>query len=347
MVKNQSLQYFIDKLKPHLEYPDLMEACFTEEGVAKLEVAGKEGWIIQKDPNLSYQFWSGFNTIMANSKMGRYDEFERPIVSGELPGGWRWQGFVSKYYVADGFDITIRKPGQCYSLMDFGVDGPLKDKIIQKIKRGARVLISGGTSSGKSSLTNWLLSKYCKHLRVQSVEDAHELVIPHKHQSRYFIDRNAKGEAPVGYKEIVEHMSRSRPDLIIVGEVSVENTVTVMRLFNEGKPAIATVHANSPDRAIGRGGALETNLLIGGYGQGSAQSIIEKFYEDIDVLIQVNSVGKTRRKKVTHVVFPNEGKTYTLNLDEEISNERALDEFDQLIAKDKSWTFAQTNVNQV
>ena len=59
-------------------------------------------------------------------------------------------------------------------------------------------------------------------MRVQSVEDAHELVIPHEHKTRYFVDRNSKGKAPVGYREIVEHMSRSRPDLIILGEVSVE-----------------------------------------------------------------------------------------------------------------------------
>ena len=340
MKSNDILNHYIEVIKPYLNHPNLMEVCFNEEGVAKLEVAGCADWVVKNNPLLTYRYWHGFNTLMANTRKLSFDEVDSPIVSGELPGGYRWQAFVSNYYVASGFDVSIRAPGKCFSLESFGVSGAMQELIVNKIKAGARVLISGGTSSGKSSLTNWLLTQYPESMRVQSVEDAHELVIPHKHQSNYFIDRNTKGGAPVSCKEIVEHMSRSRPDLIIVGEVSVENTVTVMRLFNEGKPAIATVHANSPERAIGEGGALEANLLIGGYGQGSAQSIIEKFYHDIDVLIQVNSVGKQRKKRVTHVVFPSEGESFEM-AHPELSTSR--DESEKLfglgeaIANDPNW----------
>ncbi|MEN8237545.1 MAG: ATPase, T2SS/T4P/T4SS family, partial [Pseudomonadota bacterium] len=143
--------------------------------------------------------------------------------------------------------------------------------------------------------------------RVLSVEDTRELVIPHQNQVNYVVSRNEATPA-VGYSHVIDHLMRSRPDIILAGELSIANTFPVLRLLNSGhKGFMCTLHANSPNLALDE--AIPANVMLSG---NPAQGVSEYLRKTVDVVIQLHRLPSGKRE-VTEVLFPITGEQQMLS----------------------------------
>jgi len=119
------------------------------------------------------------------------------------------------------------------------------------VARRQTILISGGTSSGKTTFLNALLREIPAGERVVLVEDTPELALPSDNGVGLVAVKGELGEARVSADDLVQSALRLRPDRIVVGELRGRETVSFLRAINTGHPgSFSTVHANSPRGAL-------------------------------------------------------------------------------------------------
>lgn len=154
------------------------------------------------------------------------------------------------------------------------------------------VLVSGGTSSGKTTFLNSLLKIVPAHERIVLVEDTPEIAVRQPNALGLTAVKGELGEARVGVDDLLQAALRLRPDRIIVGEIRGGEAVTFLRAINTGHPgSFTTVHANTPE------GALEQIALMvmqGGLALPRAE-ILAYVRSVADVVVQLGRVGGERR----------------------------------------------------
>ena len=180
-----------------------------------------------------------------------------PIVSAELPangegGGERFEGVLPPVSHAPCF--SIRKPAtRLYALADYVTDGIMSPATAQLLLAAVvdhrNILVAGGTSSGKTTLVNALLSEIGRlDERVVVIEDTRELQSP---AADTVALRTRAGSVTMA--DLVRSTLRLRPDRIIVGEVRGGEALDLLKAWNTGHPGgIATLHANSALSALFR-----------------------------------------------------------------------------------------------
>ena len=177
---------------------------------------------------------------------------DNPIVSAELPSGERFEGLLPP--VALGPCFAIRKPAtKILTITDYVRDRimmPIQAEALRKaVRERKNILVAGGTSSGKTTLTNALLAEIadCDE-RVILIEDTRELQCAAKDCVAL---RTRAGAVSMG--DLVRSTLRLRPDRIIVGEMRGGEALDMLKAWNTGHPGgIATVHANSARSALYR-----------------------------------------------------------------------------------------------
>lgn len=194
----------------------------------------------------------------------RLDETS-PLVDARLPDGSRLNAIIPPLSL-NGPCVTIRR----FRDRPFEVDelialGTMTDEIASFLERSvamrANMIVSGGTSSGKTTLLNVLSSFIPRNERLVTIEDAAELKIDHPHvislESR---PPNVEGRGEVTVRDLVRNSLRMRPDRIIVGEVRGAEALDMLQAMNTGHPgSLSTAHANSPVDLLSR---LETMVLM-------------------------------------------------------------------------------------
>lgn len=115
------------------------------------------------------------------------------------------------------------------------------------IEERKNCVIAGGTSSGKTTLTNGVLSLIPPHERIAVIEDSAELQIKIDNKIGLLTNPTNKIDA----RRLVKLAMRIRPDRLILGETRGDETFDVIRGFNSGHDgSITTVHASSPESAL-------------------------------------------------------------------------------------------------
>ncbi|MBB3594824.1 type IV secretion system protein VirB11 [Rhizobium sp. BK529] len=178
----------------------------------------------------------------------------RPIVSGELPiGGHRFEGLLPPIVAGPAFSIR-RHASQLIALDDY-VTSRIMTARQASIMREAvdarlNVVVSGGTGSGKTTLSNALIAEIasrCPNDRLIVLEDTSEL---HCAAANVLSLRTSD---EVGMAQLLKSTMRLRPDRIIVGEVRDGAALTLLKAWNTGHPGgLTTLHANSARSALVR-----------------------------------------------------------------------------------------------
>jgi len=203
---------------------------------------------------------------------------EHPILSATLPGGERVQ-VVAPPATRGGVAFAIRKQvaadmalsdyaasGAFASLSNGGaspravLDAELRAKLdagdisglLSAAVRGRRnILVSGGTSTGKTTFLNALIREIPPEERLIFIEDTPELHLRHPNAMGLLAARSALGEAAVSAEDLLNASLRMRPDRIILGELRGPEAYTFLRAVNTGHPgSMTTVHADTPERAV-------------------------------------------------------------------------------------------------
>ena len=112
--------------------------------------------------------------------------------------------------------------------------------------------VSGGTSSGKTSLLNALAFFIPETERVVTVEDTAELSLNHPHVVRLESRQGGfDGSGAVSIRELIRNSLRMRPDRVVVGEVRGAEVMDMLQAMNTGhEGSMATIHANSPRECL-------------------------------------------------------------------------------------------------
>lgn len=169
-------------------------------------------------------------------------------------------------------------------------DDPL-DMLRTAVLARRNILISGGTSSGKTTFVNALLKEIPRDERLIIIEDTPELQIVHDNAVGLIAARGEQGEAEVSADDLLIASLRMRPDRIILGEIRGAEAVTFLRAVNTGHPgSISTIHADNPARAID-----QLALLVLQTGTRMAWDDVVKYVRNsLDIIVQLKRVGGKR-----------------------------------------------------
>jgi type IV secretion system protein VirB11 len=166
-----------------------------------------------------------------------------PRVSAELPDtGERFEGLLPPVVTAPTF--AIRKPAVAVFTLDDYV-AALRGAVSQR----CNILVAGGTSTGKTTLTNALLAELAKTTdRVVLIEDTRELQCTAPNLVSL---RTKDGVASLA--DLVRSSLRLRPDRIPIGEVRGAEALDLLKAWGTGHPGgIGTIHAGSARGALRR-----------------------------------------------------------------------------------------------
>lgn len=176
-----------------------------------------------------------------------------PRVSAELPGtGERFEGLLPPVVAAPAF--AIRKPAVAvFSLDDYVAAGIMTAEQASALRAGvaarANILVAGGTSTGKTTLTNALLAEVAKtDDRVVIIEDTRELQCA---AANLVAMRTKDGVATLS--DLVRSSLRLRPDRIPIGEVRGSEALDLLKAWGTGHPGgVGTIHAGTALGALRR-----------------------------------------------------------------------------------------------
>ncbi len=242
--------------------------------------------------------------------LGRRLDDSNPMVDARLPNGGRLNAIIAPLAV-DGPMVSIRKfrqdPFSPAELLTKGAfDRPMHALLNAMVLGRCNILISGGTSSGKTSLLNALASFVPPGERVITIEDTAELALNHPHvvrlESRI---GGSDGQGEVGIRDLVRNSLRMRPDRIVVGEVRGAEVLEMLQAMNTGHDgSMATIHANSPRDCLYR---IEMLAGFAGF-QGSEDSLRQQIASALDFIVQISRMGNGRRlvTSITEVIGVND-----------------------------------------
>jgi len=160
------------------------------------------------------------------------------------------------------------------------------------IRARRTILISGGTSTGKTTFLNAMLGEIPRSERVVLVEDTPELKFPGDNAVGLVAIKGELGEAKVTANELLQAALRLRPDRIVLGELRGAESVSFLRAINTGHPgSFSTIHANSL-----RGALEQLALMVMQTGIGLTRSdTIAYAASVIDVLVQLGRDANGKR----------------------------------------------------
>jgi len=203
---------------------------------------------------------------------------EHPLLSAVLPDGARVQVIappatrgplalairkhvspdlaLSDYVAAGAFAGTRARDGteeaeQDRVLRALLAKGDVAAMLSAAVVARKNILISGGTSTGKTTFLNALIREIPAGERLILIEDTPELKVRHRNVVGMLAARSALGEAQVTADDLLAASMRMRPDRIILGELRGVEAYAFLRAINTGHPgSMTTVHADGADRAV-------------------------------------------------------------------------------------------------
>lgn len=310
----------------------------SQEGINEISINEPEEAWVEKRGDMFKVSIAGYNTkylkslarLIAESTDQVVSE-EKPLLSATLPAGYRVQVVFPPACENHTVVMSIRKKSDlAWTLEDYEkmgafdntstekiIDknnlilsklleaGRIKDFLYQAILSKKNIIISGGTSTGKTTFTNACLRAIPRIERLITVEDAREIDLSgHPNKVHLLASKGGQGRANVTTQDLIEACLRLRPDRIIVGELRGAEAFSFLRAINTGHPgSISTLHADSPEMAIQQ---LKLMVMQAGLGM-PPEDILSYIRNVVDIVVQLKRGAKGCRY-VSEVFFRDKNK---------------------------------------
>lgn len=169
--------------------------------------------------------------------------------------------------------------------------GDIAGLLTEAVRARRNILVSGGTSTGKTTFLNALIREIPAEERLILIEDTPELHMRHANAVGLLAARSELGEARVTAEELLSASLRMRPDRIVVGELRGPEAFTFLRAVNTGHPgSMTTVHADGAARAI-----EQITLLVLQAGTGLSRDDVHHYVRStVDVYVHLERTGGRR-----------------------------------------------------
>jgi pilus assembly protein CpaF len=232
--------------------------------------------------------------------IGRRIDAENPLCDARLPDGSRVHAAIRPVAI-DGPLLTIRKFSRDLltsdDLIRLGSCSPTGLGFLHAcVLARANILISGATSSGKTTLLNVLSGYVPADERIVTIEDAAELQLRQRHVARLESKPGGtEGAREVSIRDLVITSLRMRPDRIVVGEVRGPEAVDMLQAMNTGHDgSMTTIHANKARDALTR---LETLVMMAGFDI-PARAIRGQLASGFNIVVHLDRLRDGSRKVV-------------------------------------------------
>lgn len=294
----ESLRSFLQPIWPYL----------NDDSVSEIMLNGPDEIYIERKGQLSsipvtftkHQLDAAVLNIA--QYVGRRVDEQEPYLDARLPDGSRVAVLLppcSKKGVAVAIRKFAKEKLTVDRLVEFGsISNDMLTFLRACVVLKKNIVISGGTSSGKTSLLNVVSGLIPQDERIITIEDSAELQLHQDHvlpmESK---PPDKKGRGQMTIRDLVRASLRMRPDRIIVGEIRGGEALDLLQAMNTGHSgSMATVHASSPIQALSR---LETLALFSGL-EIPIRALREQVSSALDIVIQASRLPDHSRK-VTHI----------------------------------------------
>ena len=317
------LEAYLRPLEPWLRRDDVTDILINAPGEVWVETLGGETEQCSAPELTDTALWRLAAQIAAASHQGV--NREHPLLSATLPDGARVQ-IVAPPATRGAMAIAIRK----HVVNDLGLDDyasagafdavrntALDDQSVEDIELEARlnagdvtgflraavrarknIIVSGGTSTGKTTFLNALVKEIPRKERLITIEDTPEVRLDHPNAVGLISARGSLGEARIGMEDLLQASLRMRPDRIILGELRGPEAYSFLRAVNSGHPgSITTVHADNPRAAVDQ---IALMVLQAGANLGRRE-IADYVAGVVDVAVQLSR--REGRRLISEIAF--------------------------------------------
>jgi len=314
---NPDAQGLLLPIAQWLAHPELSEIMVNKPYQGFVEIAGCMQSI--SIPEYSPRLLDNLFQLIANENQQSLSS-ERPILSGSLSDGSRIQLVlppVAKYHTfsirKQAFtDVTLDNIASTnfYNNIDVNEsrDDPLValhnkkqwDQFIRvAIALKKNIVISGATSSGKTTFLNACLQQIDHDERIITLEDTREVYSSHINQVNLLSPRKTYGDSVLSMQDLLQCALRLRPDRIIMGEIrgkEMLDFIAACRTGHEG--SLTTIHANSPEVAMMR---MMQLIKLNNVPSMRDEDIMRDLTQVIDVIVQLKRTPQGRQ--LQHVYY--------------------------------------------
>ena len=301
----------------------ILQPYVEDEAVTEIMVNGDQNIFIEKGGSIQKLDMGFISTeeleeIIRRIAASVHREINElnPIVDARLKNGSRVHA-VYKNVALNGPTLTIRKfPKKAFDMEDmigFGtITREAGDFLRKMVVYGANQFISGGTSSGKTSMLNVLSNFIPSQERIIVIEDSAELQINSVENIVRMECRNANvnGAGMVDMQQLIKASLRMRPNRIIVGEVRGKEVLDMLQAFNTGHDgSLSTGHGNSVAGMLRR---MENMVMQAA--DFPVESIREQIAEAVDIMVHMGRIPSGERKvlEICEICGYSQGK-YDIN----------------------------------
>jgi pilus assembly protein CpaF len=240
-----------------------IEALLLDDSISEIMGNPDASWWYERDGIMRREETIRFDAgrlrtgleVIANQLGKRLDE-DNPVLNAQLPDGSRLAAVIPPV-VRPAPALTIRKfPSRHYTVDDLIARGTLTRTLAEflaaQISSGKTLLISGGTSTGKTTVLRVLANAIPEDQRIIVIEDTSELHIRKPNMLAVECQTDTF-KASISFDDLLKCALRWRPDRIILGEVRGIEARTLLDSLNTGHAgSLATIHANSAEKALHR-----------------------------------------------------------------------------------------------
>ena len=311
-----ALDTFLAPLKKFFAQPTISEISINQPKEIWVEAGGD---MTRYDvPEFDLNHLKSLGRLVAQATEQKLSE-EMPLLSATLPDGYRIQIVFPPACEPSTVAISIRKA----TVMNLDLDqyeaigafqntlvkhelnpvdkklrdllnaGAVKEFIKEAVLAKKNIIISGGTSTGKTTFLNATLKVIPPSERIITCEDAREILIPHiPNRVHLLASKGGQGRAKITMQDLLEACLRLRPDRLMLGELRGAEAFSFMRAVNTGHPgSISTLHADTPELAI-----EQLVLMIMQAGMGIGRDQIRSYVENVvNVIVQLKRGARGMR----------------------------------------------------
>jgi pilus assembly protein CpaF len=290
---------FFRPIEPFLSNPEVTEVMVNGYQEIFIEQKGK---ILRTDSHFEDEEQLMAAVRRVAQAVGRVVDEKNPTLDARLPDGSRVH-VVLPPAARRGIYLCIRKFAKTMLSLKQLVDAnvmsvPMAKFLNLSVALAKNLVVSGGTSSGKTTLLNVISTLIPPDQRVIVIEDAGELQLQQEHvlpmETR---PGDVDGKGKLTMRDLLKSSLRMRPDRIVIGEVRGGEAFDLLQAMNTGHSGcMATVHANTPGDALTR---LETLALMADV-ELPWRAMRSQVSSALDIVVQTSRLRDGSRK-ITHI----------------------------------------------